>query len=93
MNNLKSRILDLSGGFNGFFVAVERDPGAPAGRAFPISGASALHGRKYRRHRRHSDRLPGVGVTLQQVPGDEPRPLPAQKTTLFLKIELGGDIR
>ena len=33
MNNLKSRILDLSGGFNGFFVAVERDQ-APCGESF-----------------------------------------------------------
>lgn len=34
MNNLKSRILDLSGGFNGFFVAVERDQAPLRGELF-----------------------------------------------------------
>ena len=34
MNNPKSRILDLSGGFNGFFVAVERDQAPLRGELF-----------------------------------------------------------
>ena len=82
MNNLKSRVFDLRSGLDSFFITVKCDQ-APLRREFL----------------QYQARMPAASEstvdidTIQRAPGDEPRLLPAQKTTLFLKIELGGDIR